>query len=453
MRVLGALAAVALLALVPASVASADADQESTMQDDSLLVYGTPAEQSNALDMMKALGVDRVRVTVYWRLVAPDAGAASKPKFESTDPDAYPSGSWDRYDTLVRLAALKGIGVNFNISAPAPTWATSDPPRDDVADVCGRTPPSSASSSRRSAPATRAASRPRARRRRRPASRPRRRATRTRCRRCRRPPPPRRPRRRRTPRRPPPGRCRASNYWSLWNEPNQGGWLAPQWQAGQPWSPRMYRALVDNAYPALVATGHGGDVILVGETAPKGRRPRPATSGMKPLDFLRYLYCVDQSYRPLQGAEADAAGCPSTNNGPDFVAAHPGLFAMTGLAHHPYNFPLPPNLKSKDKNFAAIADTPRLVKFINRIMATYGQGRQGGIPIFFTEYGYQTRPPDPLGVSWTVQAAYLDETESRRLELRSGALDQRVPPRRRQAQLGVPRPARSSTGARSRPGC
>ena len=412
MRTFAALAAVAMLVLVPASVASADADQESTMQDDSLLVYGSPAEQSNGLDIMKALGADRVRVTVYWRLIAPDAGSTSKPKFEATDPDAYPSGAWDRYDTLVRLAAVKGIGVNFNVSAPAPAWATSDPPRDDVADVSrpdatefGKfvqavgtrysgsftpkgaaaqapsqpssppsnpnplpplpTPPATAAKAKAQAHAAQAAT----------------------------------------------GALPRVNYWSLWNEPNQGGWLAPQWQAGQPWSPRMYRALVDNAYPALLATGHGGDVILVGETAPKGAAARTATAGMKPLDFLRYLYCVDRSYRPLQGAAADAAGCPSTNNGPDFVAAHPGLFAMTGLAHHPYNFPLPPNLKSKDKNFAAIADTPRLVKFINRIMATYNQGRPGGIPIFFTEYGYQTRPPDPLGVSWAVQAAYLDESE------------------------------------------
>jgi hypothetical protein len=84
---------------------------------------------------------------------------------------------------------------------------------------------------------------------------------------------------------------------------------------------------------------------------------------------------------------------------------------MTGLSHHPYNFPLPPNLKSKDPNFAAIADTPRLVKFMNSIFATYGQSRPGGVPIYFTEYGYQSRPPDPLGVSWTIQASYLDESE------------------------------------------
>ena len=260
--------------------------------------------------MMKALGVDRVRVSVYWRLVAPDSDTStSKPKFEATDPNAYPSGAWDRYDTLVRLAAAKGIGVNFNVSRPrrrgrprtrrAPTSPMS---RDPDATEFGKfvqavgtrysgsftpkgaggaapaagPPPSSPDSlpPLPTARATREAG----------AGHAAQAAT---------------------------GALPRVDYWSLWNEPNQGGWLAPQWQAGQPWSPRMYRALVDNAYPALLATGHGGDVILVGETAPKGAAAKTATAGMKPLDFLRYLYCVDRSYRPLQGAAADAAAAPA----------------------------------------------------------------------------------------------------------------------------------------------
>ena len=47
MRRLAVVVALAALAVVPAS-ARADDDQESTFQDDSLLVYGTPTEQSNA---------------------------------------------------------------------------------------------------------------------------------------------------------------------------------------------------------------------------------------------------------------------------------------------------------------------------------------------------------------------------------------------------------------------
>jgi len=102
MRALVVLAALAVLALMPAA-ARAAGDQESTLQDDSLLVYGSPSEQSLALDMMKGLGVDRVRVSVIWKLVAPDSDASTKPKFDATDPSAYPSGAWDR--SLARRSA------------------------------------------------------------------------------------------------------------------------------------------------------------------------------------------------------------------------------------------------------------------------------------------------------------------------------------------------------------
>ena len=37
--------------------------------------------------------------------------------------------------------------------------------------------------------------------------------------------------------------------------------------------------------------------------------------------------------------------------------------------------------------------------------------RTGGLPLYLTEFGYQTNPPDPLGVSSAHQAAYLNESE------------------------------------------
>ena len=33
------------------------------------------------------------------------------------------------------------------------------------------------------------------------------------------------------------------SFWSLWNEPNQGGWLTPQFVGGKPYSPRLFRSL------------------------------------------------------------------------------------------------------------------------------------------------------------------------------------------------------------------
>jgi len=64
-----AVAAAAALALLagPASAAV----RESTIQDDARLLDGSSAQRRATLDEMKALGADRVRVTVLWRRLAP----------------------------------------------------------------------------------------------------------------------------------------------------------------------------------------------------------------------------------------------------------------------------------------------------------------------------------------------------------------------------------------------
>src|SRR6266550_8797636 len=57
-----------------------------------------------------------------------------------------------------------------------------------------------------------------------------------------------------------------------------------------------------------------------------------------------------------------------------------------------------------------IANLPRLSSFLLRALGRYGRSRPGGLPLYLTEFGYQTNPPDRLGVSWNRQAAYLNES-------------------------------------------
>jgi len=62
-------------------------------------VSGCAAARSSArpLDRLKAIGVDRIRVTVLWRLVAPEPASQAKPAgFDR--PKAYPGGTWNRFD-------------------------------------------------------------------------------------------------------------------------------------------------------------------------------------------------------------------------------------------------------------------------------------------------------------------------------------------------------------------
>ncbi|MDQ6807091.1 MAG: hypothetical protein M3065_19515, partial [Actinomycetota bacterium] len=218
-------------------------------------------------------------------------------------------------------------------------------------------------------------------------------------------------------------------YWSIWNEPDQPGWLAPQWRTvgGKrvPESPRLYRGLLDAAIAGLDVTGHTltSDSILIGETAPegsivvvgKGRHTRydNATGfyqAMPPMVFLRALYCVNGSYRRLTGTAASAIGCPTKGSSKGFLTQHPGLFDATGFAHHPYFFLYSPSYSSPVANFVPIANLGRLERGLNRMFATYGVHR--AIPIYFTEYGYQTKPPDPYQVvSPAKQAAYINEAD------------------------------------------
>jgi hypothetical protein len=207
--------------------------------------------------------------------------------------------------------------------------------------------------------------------------------------------------------------------WSVWNEPNQAGWLTPQWvpdpSNAKQWveaAPRIYRDLVDAAWTALQATGHGHDTILVGETAPKGLLAlRGTTRSIDAQRFIRALYCLDDHLQVLRGPSASARGCPVRDQVQQFPAQHPGLFAATGWAHHPYELTFAPNRLPRHRDqWVTIANLNDLGRLLRRIHQRYGQA-SARVPLYLTEYGYQTNPPDRLGVTPALQARYLDQSE------------------------------------------
>jgi hypothetical protein len=401
------------LALTPA-VATATAGQESGFQDDNSLIFNTTAGTTKTLDTLRELGVDRIRVSVFWATVAPQSDAQARPAFDATDPAAYPPGSWSRYDQVVRLARARGIDVNFNITSPAPLWATGDAPRPDIAKTWQ--PDAQEFARFVQAVGTRYGGGYRA-----PIS------TTVRGGRA-------------VPRQSPPlcvllNNCPPAepapgtpgggaadqplprvSYWSIWNEPNQPGWLTPQWTTTSTGSlveaaPRLYRDLVDGAFTGLQASGHGKDTILVGETAPKGLNQRGPTRAIKALRFVRALYCVDARLRPLLGTSAEQRGCPVTGDATAFPKAHPGLFAATGYAHHPYELTFAPDVRPKDRDYVTIANLPALSTTLRSIYARYGRRTAAGPPLYLTEFGYNTNPPNRAGVTLREQAAYLNQAE------------------------------------------
>jgi hypothetical protein len=357
-----------LLLLAPAPAALAAPGQESMFQDDPRLVYGTPAQQDEALDRMAGLGADRLRITVFWKLVAPDAESSTRPAgFDAANPAAYPPGTWDRYQRLVDGARARGMDVNFNLTAPGPHWATGTPPSDrpDLDETWAPNP------GEFGAFVTAVA--------------------------------------RRFPQ---------VDFWSIYNEPNQAGWLTPQWVADPrdgdrfiEFAPHLYRELVRQAWNALQATGQGGDTILIGETAPKGLlETKGITRSIDALRFIRAVYCLDDRLQPFRGTSAEVRSCPADPG--RFAAEHPGLFQATGFAHHPYELTFAPNRPPAYRSrWVTTGNLGDLSRTLRRIRQRYGQPSRPATPIYLTEFGYQTNPPDRFGVSRTVQAAYLNHAE------------------------------------------
>jgi hypothetical protein len=351
------LAGVLLAGFLHAAPAMASTTQAAMFQDD-ILVKSSP---SSALAAMRNLGATRVRVTMQWDSVETRRGR-------------YDFGL---YDAIDQAAAADGISIYFMLTGPAPRWQTGSHADSGVA--AGTWEPST----RGFGAFVKAAGA-------------------------------RFDGRHGVPR---------VNFWSIWNEPNYGQSLSPQStnhntvQTGA----ALYRGLLDAAWSALAATGHRHDTILIGETAPRGVSDPGDFLGIKPLSFLRALYCVDGRYQPLRGSAARALRCPTTSSGTHrFRAEHPGLFSASGFAAHLYALqahPGPPNgptvvtgnSRHSDPDFADLPQVPALVRTLDRLNRVYGSHSR--FPVWNTEYGYRTRPPDKYGVSQSLAAEYLNWAE------------------------------------------
>jgi hypothetical protein len=185
------------------------------------------------------------------------------------------------------------------------------------------------------------------------------------------------------------------DIWSIWNEPNLASWLSPQRSKGTPLSPSLYRGLYLAGYKGLKAAGHEGDTLLLGELMPRGGT---AKDKVPPLEFLRELACLDRNYRQYRGAAARKRNCRKV-----------GRFPTSGLAYHPYTPPDGPGV-SERRDDAAIGQLSRVRATLDALARRGKLPRR--LPIWITEFGYQTKPPDPVfGVRLKRAAAFMDFSE------------------------------------------
>jgi hypothetical protein len=187
--------------------------------------------------------------------------------------------------------------------------------------------------------------------------------------------------------------------WSIWNEPNLRAWLTPQYVGTTLQSPALYRALAASAIAGLRGTGHRADQILLGETAPIGQRPGPRANA-NPEPFLRGLFCLKADGKRLTGAAGAAQRC-----------SHYKKLSVTGYAHHPYTRGgSQPPLVRTGAGEITIAVASRLTRLLDQ--AGRAKRVPAKLPVFYTENGWQTNPPDRIfGVLPDFQAAYINEAD------------------------------------------
>lgn len=151
--------------------------------------------------------------------------------------------------------------------------------------------------------------------------------------------------------------------WVIWNEPNKTTWLRPA-------SPETYVFQILNPAYRGIKSVDPTDRVAGGVTAPQGGK-----SGMSALGFIRRMHSA--------GARLDA------------------------YAHNPY--PLSPSETPTADGCSCRALTMgNLDRLLAVVRRAFPRAR-----IWLTEYGYQTNPPDPFGVSYAAQARFVGEAAHR----------------------------------------
>ncbi|HSP71156.1 MAG TPA: cellulase family glycosylhydrolase [Gaiellaceae bacterium] len=305
--------AVSLAALVVPAAASASVRMPIGFQDDPTFRWN--GDVAAELDKAAEANATIIRATADWRAIAP-----TKPRSATNSFD--PAYHLNDLDDLVRLAQQRGIQVMITIWG-SPKWSNPKGPNTVPRRLADLTQFARALADRYS------------------------------------------------------GRHPGFPYvghYSVWNEPNLGIFLEPQFDAkGRPISPRLYAAIYKAAYAGIKA-GNRTAKVAIGETSNLGRdHPKKGVNdSTAPGTFARLL-------SQQKGLRFDA------------------------YAEHPYA--TRPNLPPTQKVHWPNVTMTQLKKFETSLNSWFHRT----VPVWITEYGYETKPAEPAGVTNSQQAAYMSK--------------------------------------------
>jgi Cellulase (glycosyl hydrolase family 5) len=164
-------------------------------------------------------------------------------------------------------------------------------------------------------------------------------------------------------------------YYTVWNESNLGQFLSPQYNSrGKPVAPHIYAGIYRAAY-AGIKSGNAQALVGVGETSARGRDRVLGRAG------------TQETESPGRFAQLLSLERPALR--------------FNAWSHHPYSTTpsSPPTQRVRWPN-VTLSQLPRFEESLERWYHRI-------VPIWVTEYGYETKPGEPKGVTPAQQAAYL----------------------------------------------
>ncbi len=161
--------------------------------------------------------------------------------------------------------------------------------------------------------------------------------------------------------------------FSVWNEPNLAQFLSPQYIGKRDAAPRLYAGMFRACYGAIKRADSSA-LVAAGDTSPRGTdHPRAG---------------IQQSHSPGRFAQLVAAQRPRIHF--DAWAHHPYGTGFTGKATVPFRWPN-----------VGVADLPNLESHLKSWF------HRSSVPLWITEFAYQTRPESPRALTYVQQASYL----------------------------------------------
>jgi hypothetical protein len=174
----------------------------------------------------------------------------------------------------------------------------------------------------------------------------------------------------------------------LWNEPNLKSNLTPIWKGGKnqkPASPSWYKKMLNAFYDSVHAASNKNRVVTAG-TAPYGADP--GVENMRPLQFWREVLCVKDN-----GKAEKRCNSPK----------------LDVLAHHPINTSGGPRRSAINSDDVSTPDLRHLVDVLRTAEKAGNVKPSGKREVWATELWWESKPPDPAGVSLKRQAKYYAE--------------------------------------------